>query len=359
MTNSSFASPASVLESLAKEAIKAVGGEIGKAAIEKFKDLFNSNKEIAKKGNPTLTLDAPLKNKRIWTISPGNLNQKDLEKLVKILKSLDNDTDQVIKIKGSDNVVVSTQNGNVSFGTYQKILGNGVNSINQEETKTININSPGSIVNSPGAIRIENCKTIGDNQVENRSVLDLIRLCPAIDEVIKGIKSCRDLAPEAQTLCIKENARLSLAAMVLKEPRFTAEQIVRILQQPSLSDMKRVFNETLTIVATASVGCEGYTVHVPLEVAVVYVFLQKPTTLGDGSSEFLGRVSRDEFIKKWDEYVKIAKSKQMKLIVRASTADEKKWLQGEIKYNDKMLMKSAFRDPSNNEISEGAEVPLN
>ena len=121
--NSSFGSPASVLGQLAKEAIKAAGGEIGKAAIEKFKDLFNSNKEIAKKGNPKLAHKAPLNNKGVWTISPGKLSQKDLTKLAKILKSLDDDTDQVIKIEGSDNVVATTQKGDVSFGTYQEIVG--------------------------------------------------------------------------------------------------------------------------------------------------------------------------------------------------------------------------------------------
>lgn len=186
LSNSSFASPASVLELLAKEAVKAVGGEIGKAAIEKFKALFNSNKEIAKKGNPKLAHETPLKNKGMWTISPGNLSQKDLERLAKILKSLDNDTDQVIKIKGSDNVVATTQNGSVRFGTYQEIVGSSaVNSINQQETKTVISDSPGAVVNSPGA-------TIGsDSSGHNSRSADqgttAIKIENAKDIVLKDI----------------------------------------------------------------------------------------------------------------------------------------------------------------------------
>lgn len=240
LTNSSFASPASVLELLAKEAIKAVGGEIGKAAIEKFKDLFNSNKEIAKKGNPKLAHEPPLKNKEMWAISPGNLSRKDIEKLARILKSLDNDTDQVIKIKGSDNVVATTENGSVSFGTYQEIVGSSdVNSLNQQQTKTIISDSPNAIVNSPGATRIEIGKNTGDIQTEKESVSDLIKRFPVITEVIRGIKSCHELSPEAQAVCIKEDARLRLTAMVMSDPRFTAEQIISIMQQPTLSDMKK------------------------------------------------------------------------------------------------------------------------
>lgn len=123
--------------------------------------------------------------------------------------------------------------------------------------------------------------------------------------------------------------------------------------------LKKSYEEALTVVASVKTTFEAYILHVPVEVAVVYVFLQKPGTLEDGSSELLGRVSHKEFIKKFEEYIKIAKGRQMKLIVRASTADGKQWLQNKIKYKDKFLMKATFREPSQNKIIEGAEVPLN
>lgn len=102
--------------------------------------LFNDDKEIAKKGKPQLKEEKLVKEKRIWTISPGKLSSKDdLKELAKILKSIDNDIDQVIKISGSDNVVATSGSGNVNLGTYQEILGsNSVTSFNQQGGMTAN-----------------------------------------------------------------------------------------------------------------------------------------------------------------------------------------------------------------------------
>jgi hypothetical protein len=189
---------------------------------------------------------------------------------------------------------------------------------------------------------------------QDGSVLDLIARYPVIYEVIKGEKRCGDLAPEAQIVCVKENARLKFAAMVLTHPGLTAEQRTRILQQTTLADMKRIY-ETLTLNAVASFSAEAHIIFVPPEVASVYLFLQK----GDALSEFVGRISRDEFLNNVSQYEKMAKNKGMKLIIRASTKDEKQWLQNQIKYDDKLLKKSIFREPSTDKISEGVEWPLN
>ena len=196
------------------------------------------------------------------------------------------------------------------------------------------------------------------SEKKDTSVLDLITRYPVINEVIKGEKSCRDLAPEAQIVCVKENARIRFAAMVLAQPGLTAEQRTRILQQTTLADMKRIY-ETFTLNAVASISSKSYVMYVPPEVAAVYVFLQKPESLGEGSSEFIGNISRDEFLKNWSQYVNIAKNKRMKLIIKASTEDQKQWLQNQIKYDEKTLVKTTFRDPSTNKISEGVEWPLN
>ena len=87
-----------------------------------------------------------------------------------------------------------------------------------------------------------------------------------------------------------------------------------------------VIEVAVTFSTAVTFNAKADVLHVPQEIALVYVYLQKPGTLEYGSSELFGRVSRNEFIKKFEEYVKIAKSKQMKLIVRASTADEKNGL---------------------------------
>jgi len=155
----------------------------------------------------------------------------------------------------------------------------------------------------------------------------LITHYPVISEVIKGEKSCHDLAPEAQIVCVRENARIRFAAMVLAHPGLTAEQRRRILQQTTLEDMKRVY-ETLTLNAVASINSKAYSISaMPPEVATVYLFLQKEGTLEKGSSEFLGSVSREEFPKKISQYETLAKSKHMKLILRTVAKDQTQWLQ--------------------------------
>jgi len=129
----SHATLAPFLKVIAKEAIKGASGELGKTVIEEFKRLFNNDKEIAKKGNPQLKEGKLVQNKRRWIISPGKLSSDDLKELAKILKSVDNNIDQEIKVNGSDNVVATTQSGNVNFGTYQEVLGdNAVTSFNQQ-----------------------------------------------------------------------------------------------------------------------------------------------------------------------------------------------------------------------------------
>ena len=182
-------------------------------------------------------------------------------------------------------------------------------------------------------------------QPEKESLNDLIKQFPVIDDVIKSLESCKGYAPQAQESCIEAGKRVRIAAIARTILGITPEQFMKILQEPTPSDRERVY--TTTVTQTGRARIEVNKTYVPLDVAFVYVFLQNPKTLESGSSEFIKRVSRDEFVKNWSEYVKIAKGKQMKLVVRASTADEKKWLQTEIKWNDKQLIQTTFRDPSN------------
>ena len=196
-------------------------------------------------------------------------------------------------------------------------------------------------------------KEIGKpSEKKDTLVLDLII------QAMKGEKNCHDLVPEAQKECVRENAHIKYVAMILTYPGLTAEQRVSILQQPTLADMKKKF-ETLTLNAVASISSNAYTISVPPEVATVYIFLQKPETLENGSSEFLGSVSREEFTKKISQYETMAEIKHMKLILRAFAKDQKQWLQNQIKYNQEFLKKSKFLDPSNNKINEGEEWPVN
>jgi len=149
--STSDASVGSLFGLIAKEALKATASEAGKTVVEEFKKLFNHDKEIAKKGKPELKEGKLVRDKRMWTISRGNLSRNDLKELAKILKSIDNDTDQVIKVNGSDNVVATTQSGNVNFGNYQEILGGNLVISSQGQSGGItaqNVNNYGTIVNN-------------------------------------------------------------------------------------------------------------------------------------------------------------------------------------------------------------------
>jgi hypothetical protein len=138
-SSTSHASLVPLFRVIATEALKSAATEVGKTAVKEFMKLFNDDKEIAKKGKPQLKEEKLVKEKRIWTISPGKLSKDDLKELAKILKSIDNDMDQVIKIRGSDNVVATSGSGNVNLGTYQEILGsNSVTSFNQQGGMTAN-----------------------------------------------------------------------------------------------------------------------------------------------------------------------------------------------------------------------------
>jgi hypothetical protein len=98
----------------------------------------------------------------------------------------------------------------------------------------------------------------GDIQQHTESVLELSIHYPDIGAVIKGTKTFQELSPEVQKVYIKEKARLELAEMVMKGPRFTPEQITRILQQSSISDMKKTMEEAVTMSASAKISVESF-----------------------------------------------------------------------------------------------------
>lgn len=108
----------------------------------------------------------------------------------------------------------------------------------------------------------------------------------------------------------------------------------------------------------ASIAISAEELYVPDQVAVVYVILQKPGPLVDGSSETLAMVDRQEFIAQFQRYVSIAKNKNMRLIVTAATAGETQWIHSKITYKDAPLKPAMYRDPNQSKSFPGAEVPL-
>jgi hypothetical protein len=99
-------------------------------------------------------------------------------------------------------------------------------------------------------------------------------------------------------------------------------------------------------------------IYVPTNVSVVYVIIQKPGPLVDGSSELLSLDSRDEFLANFSKYIDIAKSKKMRLIITAATSGEQQWVHNKFKYKGFPLKPTTYRDPNQSKSFPGAEIPL-
>jgi len=97
---------------------------------------------------------------------------------------------------------------------------------------------------------------------------------------------------------------------------------------------------------------------VPSDVAVVYVHLQQPGPLVDGSSEIYGVVDRDGLINRFEEFRKVAHDRKMRLMITAATAGEKQWLHSKITYRGRYLKPCAFRDTPSHSNHAGIEIPI-
>jgi polyhydroxyalkanoate synthesis regulator phasin len=104
-----------LLVSLMKEALKSIGSEAGKMAVDRFKALFNANKDLARnKKHPQLSGGDVKGKERIWVVSPtGNLGKDDIAQIARTLKYLDRDRDQrvSVRIDNEDLVVTANQTG--------------------------------------------------------------------------------------------------------------------------------------------------------------------------------------------------------------------------------------------------------
>jgi len=101
-----------IITEIAKEALKSVGSETVKTAVDNFKNFFNRNKNIAKNNkNPQLRGGEVVGKKRTWGMAGGNLTKLELQVIAETLKSLDQNREQEIKSK---NGTITT--GNITTG---------------------------------------------------------------------------------------------------------------------------------------------------------------------------------------------------------------------------------------------------
>lgn len=97
---------------------------------------------------------------------------------------------------------------------------------------------------------------------------------------------------------------------------------------------------------------------VPFDVAVVYVHLQQPGPLVDGSSEIYDVVDREGLINRFEEFRAVARERKMRLMITAATAGETQWLHSKITYRGNNLKPCTFRDTSSHSNHAGVEIPL-
>jgi len=97
---------------------------------------------------------------------------------------------------------------------------------------------------------------------------------------------------------------------------------------------------------------------VPSDVAIVYVHLQQHGPLVDGSSEIYDIVDREGLINRIEEFRKVARDRNMRLMITAATAGERQWLHNKISYRGKYLKPCVFRDTPSHSNHAGAEFSL-
>jgi hypothetical protein len=113
-----------ILGELSKQASKAAASEIGKTAVDWFKNLFNKDKKIARNyGKPQLNDGEVKGNERIWSLSPkGNLSESDIREIAKTLKSLDGNRSQSIHVRNNnkDQIIRESQSGIMAQSVNQQ-----------------------------------------------------------------------------------------------------------------------------------------------------------------------------------------------------------------------------------------------
>lgn len=211
------------------------------------------------------------------------------------------------------------------------------------------------------------CASTGSIQPEKESMDELGIRIPDIEAFIKNEKTYQELTPEGQSVYIDRKAQIEIAKLFLNDPRFSSEQIrMIVMQQRTLSDTKKAIraDETITpqirdsAVAEIDAVQTAFDIQIPKEIAMIYVFLQKPGVYKDGSSEYIEVVNKNEFIARLPEYIKAAKQANRKLVITAATAGQKKWLHNQIVYKGNYLVPTTYFHPSLHEKYEGAEIPL-
>lgn len=203
---------------------------------------------------------------------------------------------------------------------------------------------------------------------QSQTAWELSTRYPEFKSWLKGETAYQDLPPEIQRAYIDDQTYYEVTKLLVKSKKISGDQVMQhVLLQRSVPEIKRVIEKDPTIptetreslISEISTTESKYDLQVPREASTFWVWLQTHGPVADASSELFALVnSREEFILNFQKYINIAKNKNRRLIITASTTGEAQWLHNQIRYRGEYLKPTLYKDLSQTKIYPGAEVPL-
>lgn len=163
--------------------------------------------------------------------------------------------------------------------------------------------------------------------------------------VVKGDKSYQQLSPEAQRLYIQKQAQIIIAQKMLESEIFTSDQVMHYLEMSSANDIAASVSKDPGLsdatkhdaIALINRVSEAATLKVPGSVRAMWVFMQS----GDGNEvdpceTYADAISREEFIRRFEEFREEARQRKVGLIVTA-ISQSGNWIDSEIEFRGKRV----------------------
>lgn len=100
--------------------------------------------------------------------------------------------------------------------------------------------------------------------------------------------------------------------------------------------------------------------RIPRFIRYMYVFVQTTGPVEAAESERLvAAIDKDEFIKCFETFREVARTRGMRLIITATDEGHRGWHQPEIRYRGRYLRVVEYKSPDGSQVFPGAEIPLN
>lgn len=99
--------------------------------------------------------------------------------------------------------------------------------------------------------------------------------------------------------------------------------------------------------------------RIPRYLEYIYVFLQTHGPVEEAESErVVNAMPKDEFVKCFEAFRELARSRNMRLIITATDRAHRSWEQPQIIFRGRHLQEADYKSPYEERVFPGAEVPL-